>query len=106
MFTINNIQWRVSYVHPLSAYLTRSDGTQTVGMCSSCDYTIYLSDMLEGAFLEKVLCHEMTHAFCMSYGLSIPIEREEWLCDFMSTYGKDIIYLLDNVLQGLEERIS
>lgn len=101
MFTINGIEWSICFVNPTSDKLRRSDGSLTCGVCDFGDRCIYLSDMLQGAFKERVLCHELTHAVCMSWGISIPLEDEEWLCNFMADHGKEIIYLLDELMKNV-----
>lgn len=101
VFSINNRIWRIVFTAPNSPKLRRSDNSLTVGVTDSNDGCIYLSDTLRGAFLERVLCHELTHAVCMSWGISIPIETEEWLCNFMADHGKEIIVLLDKFLYSM-----
>jgi len=107
VFTINNRIWRVMFVNANSDLLRRSNGTITVGVTDGATNCVYLSNLLRGAFLERVLCHELTHAACFSWGISIPIETEEWLCNFMSEHGKEIIYLLDDLLSlSTKKRVS
>ena len=98
MFEINGVRWHLAFVPVSSPYLMRSDGSLTVGMTDGNTNTVYLCDKLRGAFKERVLCHELCHAVCFSWDIHIPIETEEWLCDFMSLHGKEIIYLLDDLL--------
>lgn len=106
MFVINGVEWDVIFVNSGSNKLRRSDGSITVGVTDGNDMCIYLSDMLQGAFLERVLCHELTHAVCMSWGISIPLETEEWLCNFMSEHGKEIIYLLDDLMMNILSMVA
>ena len=98
MFTINGIDWHIRFVDPHSKKLRRSDNSLTVGVTDFTDKCVYLSDTLHGAFLERVLCHELCHCVCMSWNIVIPIDTEEWLCNFMSDHGREIIYLLDDLL--------
>lgn len=97
-FIINGIVWEIEFVNPGSEALRRSDGSTTYGSCYAADRKIYLSDALRGEALERVLCHEITHAVCMAWGISIPLETEEWLCNFMVEHGKEVIYLLDGLM--------
>ena len=74
---------------------------------------IYLTDSLEGTLLETVLIHEIGHALLVSYNLLnmihmavLPdkwIDAEEWLCNFISTYGKEVLEIASNLL-GYEVR--
>lgn len=106
MFFINAIKWRIVFVHPHSNFLKRSDETITVGTTDWNTKTVYLSQKLSGPFLEKVLCHELCHCICFSYNIKIPLETEELLCDFMSVYGKEIIFLLDDLLYTIKQNTA
>lgn len=106
MFTINNIEWDIAFVPPSSKYLKRSDGSKTVGVTDRNVNTIFLSDRLQGAFLRKVLAHELAHCFCFSYSIFIPIDEEERLADWISLYGADLIYLLDELIPMLSTKIA
>ena len=89
------------FVEPNSSDLMRSDKTLTVGVTDFNDRCVYLSNVLRGSFLEKVLCHELVHCFMFSNDIHIDIEQEEFMADWISIYGKDLIYLLDNLMNGL-----
>lgn len=106
MFTINGIHWNILFVDPLSDYLKRSDGSKTVGMTDGNTYTVYLSNMLRGKFLEKVICHELCHCFCFSYNITIDIETEEFMADWISLYGKDLVYLLDSIMSNIVRKTA
>lgn len=100
-FEINGYIWDIFYVPSKSNHLRRSDGSYTVGMTDFAVLRVYLSDRLKGRFLRKVLCHELCHCFMFSYGISIPIEQEEFIADWISVYGEDLIYLLDDLMQAM-----
>lgn len=97
-FFINGIRWKTKFVDVNDARLFRSDGSQTVGMTDWNTRTVYLADNLQGAFLEKVLAHELCHCICFSYNIHIDIEQEEYLADWVSQHGRKVIYLLDELL--------
>lgn len=103
MFTINNIEWDIAFVPPSSKYLKRSDGSKTVGVTDRNVYTVFLSDELQGAFLRRVLAHELCHCFCMVYNIVMPIDEEERLADWISLYGAELIYLLDELMSLLSK---
>lgn len=98
VFEINNRIWRIVFTAPNSPKLRRSDFTLTVGVTDGNDGCIYLSDALRGAFLRKVLCHELVHCFMFSYSIHISIQEEEYIADWVATYGTELITLLDNLL--------
>lgn len=104
-FTINDTTWHIKYVNANNRQLRRSDGTLSVGVTDRNTNTVYLSDMLQGGFLRKVLIHEITHAICMSYDIYLPIEQEEILCDFVATYGDEVFDIVDMVL-GAVRRVG
>lgn len=99
---INGIDWLIMFVEAGSPYLTRSDGSVTLGMTDGRTKTIYLDDNLRGSMLDKVLAHELVHAFMFSYDIRIDIEFEEYIADWISLYGRDLVYLLDNIMQRMK----
>lgn len=103
MFTMNGYQWDVVFVRSNSPELQRSDGSITVGMTDWNKMTVFLSDALRGAFLRKVFIHEVCHVACFSYGISIDIDQEEFLCDFIATYGDEIFGVVDNLFAVLRK---
>ena len=52
---INNIDWLIMFVQSGSPFLTRSDGSVTLGMTDGRTKTIYLDDNLRGLMLDRVL---------------------------------------------------
>lgn len=106
MFQVNGQTWQIRAVRASDSRLRRSDGSATIGVTDNNDKTIYISELLQGAFLDKVICHELTHVFSFEYNLDIPIETEEIIADFMSLYGRDIIYLADSIMSSLVRRIA
>lgn len=105
-FIINNRMWHIEFVNASSEKLHRSDDSLTVGVTDGNDNCVYLSDLLSGGFLKKVLCHELCHCFMMSYNISIPIEQEEFLADWISIYGEDLIYLLDDLMSAMSREVQ
>ena len=100
MFEINGIKWNIEFVSVTSPFLTRSDGSQSVGVTDANTSTVYLSNRLKGAFLRRVMAHELCHCFCFSYDIHMPIEQEEYMADWISLYGSDLVYLLDDILSA------
>lgn len=103
MFTINNEIWNLVKVSRHNPMLMRSDGSRTVGMTDRDTKTIYLADDLRGGFLDKVLCHELCHAFCLSYNVYMDIETEEIVADFLATYGREVFKIADRLLLKIME---
>ena len=100
-FEVNNHTWKIQYEKSNSPNLLRSDGTLTLAVCDNNVKTIYMNNKLEGYMFDKVLCHELTHL----YDYFMDIETEETVADFMSLFGRDIIYLLDDLVKILR-RVS
>ena len=98
MFEINGIEWRIEIVSSSDYHLMRSDGVYSLGVTDGNTSTIYLSNRLRGAILRRVLAHELCHCFCMSYGIHMPIDQEEYLADWISLYGAELVHLLDNLM--------
>lgn len=106
MFSINGTEFDVVYVHPMSRELMRSDGSRTVGMCDLTRRKIFISDMLQGAFLRKVLIHEICHAAMCCYSINMSMEQEELFCDLLATYGDEIIGIADDIFRALKKRVA
>ena len=106
MFEINGIKWNIEFVPVTSLFLTRSDGSQSVGVTDANASTVYLSNRLKGAFLRRVVAHELCHCFCFSFNIHMPMEKEEYLADWVSLYGTDLIYLLDDLMGSLNRKFA
>lgn len=79
--------------------LRRSDGTITLGVTDNNDRTVYMNNRLSYDMFDRVICHELCHVFSFAYNLHIPIEIEEMIADFLSTYGRDVIAVADDILK-------
>lgn len=99
MFQVNGLNWNISLVEPHSPMLRRSDNTITLGVTDNNDRTVYMNNRLSYDMFDKVLCHELCHVFSFAYNLHIPIEIEEMIADFLSTYGRDVIAVADDILK-------
>ena len=100
-FTVNNQMWKVDFVDPNNNNLKRSDNSITLGMTDNNTKTIYINNKLSDYMTDKVLCHELCHVFAFEFDYYMPIETEEIVADFMSLYGRDIVYLLDDLVKVL-----
>lgn len=101
-FEINGVKWDIVFVPPQSDRLKRSDGSRTVGVTFLEENTIYIAKCLKGAFLKRVVAHELVHAFCLSYLIYLNIDEEERLADWVATYGTELVYILDDLIRILE----
>ena len=101
-FVINDTPWETRFVDSGSRFLTRSDGSITIGMTDGNTNTVYLDKHLNGRMLDKVLAHELCHCVMFSYNIYMNIEQEEFLADWFSNYGRDTVYLLDNLMRQLK----
>ena len=105
-FVVNGIEWNLSLVEPYSNNLKRSDNTITLGVTDNNAKTIYINNRLSDAMFDKVLCHELVHVFSFEYNYNIDIQTEEIIADFMSLFGRDIIYLLDDLIKILKKSLG
>lgn len=101
VFFINGVEWHVVFVPSGDANLARSDGSITVGVTDWNDKCVYLSRSLKGAFLRRVMAHELCHCFCFSYEIKMNIEEEERMADWISIYGEDLVYMLDSIMHSI-----
>lgn len=102
-FMMNGIEWNVYKVPAYSDMLRRSDNSYTVGMCDFPKQSIFLCDKLKGQFLRKVFIHEVCHSAVFSYGLDLDAMQEEFLCDFIATYGDEIFEVVDDMFAILKK---
>lgn len=91
--------WMIRYVGNLDVHLFRSDGSLTIGSTDGHRKIIYISDLLRGKRLKRVMTHEICHAFCFEFGYELDMMEEERLCDFVSLYCDDIVSSVYNALQ-------
>lgn len=106
MFIVNGMRWDLQFVSPNSSMLKRSDGSITLGVTDNSLKTIFINKNLYGEKLKKVVCHELTHVFAFEYNYSVDLKTEEIIADFMSLFGRDIIYLADDIMNNLIRRIA
>lgn len=107
-FVMNGYFWRVQEVPPDSPMLVDRTGNHTVATTDPRTQCIYLSDRLEGAFLQRVLLHELGHVVMLSYGLILSIRAnlpqnlwvraEEWCCNLIADYGEEIFSKAHSIL--------
>lgn len=96
-FVLNGRNWRVKTVASDDPMLIDRTGKRTVATTDPSTFIIYLSDQLHGAFLIKVLLHELGHCVMVSYDLLDDIyrvvdpghrvEAEEWICNLIADHG-------------------
>lgn len=101
-FSINGIRWKIIFVDSNNPKLFRSDGSKTVGMTDWNTCSVYIADNLDDDFLDRVLCHELCHCICFSYDIHMDMEQEEFLADWVSLYGRQVIELLDDLLSKIK----
>lgn len=101
--TINGIPWSIRTAPLSSPLLHRADGSATIGMTDGRTHCIYLAEGLRGPLLERVLAHELVHAFMFSHNIKIDLDTEEFMADWVSLYGRDLIYKLDEILQAAKK---
>lgn len=107
-FVLNGDLWRVRFVSPKNPILIDRRNVLTVGVTDPNTMTVYLANNLRGAFLQRVLIHELGHCTLFSFGLLEDIHRmvkkrywieaEEWVCNFIADYGSRIFGIAYSVL--------
>lgn len=106
MFLINGILWNLIFVNPNDERLMRSDGLYSLAVTDLEEKAIFVSSKKKGAYLRKIIAHELCHAFCFSFGVHMPMEQEEYIADWISLYGADLIYLLDDIMSNIQKGVS
>lgn len=106
MFMINNVPWSIIAVPKNDDRLYRGDGSLSVASCDEDTHCIYINNELQGAFLRKVLCHEITHAAMFSYNITLSLDQEELLADLIATYGSEIIDVTNKVFSKIKNGLQ
>lgn len=104
VFTINGENWILQFVRPNSEELRRSDGVYTLGVTDNNTKTVTIAYGISDYMTNKVLCHELVHVYSFENNCNIDIQTEEIIADFMSLYGRDIIYIADSIMSNVMER--
>ena len=102
MIVLNGYVWKVKIVNPNFPILQKPDGKYAVGVCDSNYKIICISNQLRGKAFKEVLCHEIVHAAVSSYGINIDHETEEFLANFISKYGHQIIQVTDRTFKNMK----
>ena len=119
-FTMNGYLWRVCYVNPNDPMLVDRSGTLTVATTDPSTLCVYISNAIQGAFLYRVVIHELGHCAIYSFGLADDIHRmaypeywaeiEEWICNFIADYGQIIFdagaSIFDDIPREIERLIA
>lgn len=98
-FTVNNQEWNLVFVKPNSRNLMRSDGSITIGMTDNNTKTVYINNRLNDYMTDKCLAHELCHVYAFEFDYSMDVETEEIVADFLSLFGRKIIYQLDDLIE-------
>ena len=104
-FTVNGNTWKIQYEKPNSEKLLRSDGTLTLAVCDNSCKTIFINKNMHGYMFDKILCHELTHVYAFEFEYNVDVETEEIIADFLSLFGRQIVYLLDDLMEILKRAI-
>lgn len=78
------------------------DGTPRVGSTWQVHQTIYISDELCDEYAQRVILHELTHAFISATQAKVEGEwSEEDVCEFISIYNPAIYLLAKEIYTAL-----
>ena len=107
-FYMNGLRWNVRWTNSADPILVDRTGSLTVAVTDPDTMTIYLSNQLNGEFLNRVLIHELGHCVMYSYGLIDEIHRmckrrfwidmEEFCANLLANYGNQVFGLTYSIL--------
>lgn len=106
VFRVNNHEWLLKFVKPSNKNLRRSDGSWTFGTTDGNINTVFILNGMSNYMTDKVIVHELSHVHAIEYNYSIPIEVEEIVCDFLSLYGRSVIYIADDIMAKVLNKIA
>lgn len=105
---INGDVWRPQVVDPGDPRLRDRTGSARIATTDPSTRRVYLSRDLRGPFLDRVLLHEAAHCAMVSYGLLDGLHRivpeeswidvEEWACNFLANYGREVVQAVNAAL--------
>lgn len=105
---MNGYFWKVQFVEANDPMLMDRTGKRAVATTDPKSHIVYLSNLLYGDFLMKVLIHELGHCALVSFNLLDDIHRmvkpeywieaEEWVCNFLADYGFKIFSTAFSIL--------
>lgn len=107
---MNDYVWDIRWAPPTSPYLIDRTNTLRLATTDPAEHSIFLSTVLSGDLLRRVLTHELGHATMISYDL-IPsirqfvdrpnwVKAEEWICNFIADYGVEVLSIANEFLKG------
>lgn len=99
MIAINGHAWSIYRVSRFDCNLRRPDGTIALGSTDTQSRSIYIQEGLPEYVTEKVLNHELTHAYMHELGIRIEPMAEELTADFLATYSGDILKISKNIIK-------
>ena len=103
---VNGNIWKLQFVRPSSENLKRSDGSYTFGVTDASVDTVFIMENMSEYMTDKVIMHEITHVHALEYDYYMPIEIEEIVCDFLSLYGRSVVYMADDIMAKILRRIA
>lgn len=100
-FTVNGNEWQLEFVKPSSKELIRSDGSVTIGMTDNLQKKVFINNMLNDYMTDKCFAHELCHVYAFEFDYFMPLDVEETVADFFSLFGRNMVYMLDDLIQVL-----
>ena len=105
---INDYIWKFQFTNPTNYVLIDRTGSLCYATTDPVTKNVYVSNDIFGEFLETVVTHEIGHCVIFSYNLLpvihkmvLPeywIEAEEWMCNFIADYGRQIYAAVYDIL--------
>lgn len=107
-FYLNGYLWHVERVPDDHEMLVDRFGVKRVATTDPVTRCVYLSESLDGDFLNTVFVHELGHCVIFSYGLLDDLhhmvhhkywaDAEEYLCNFVADYGLAMFVIASDIL--------
>lgn len=100
-FKINGLKWEVQFVDEDNESLTYN-GEENLGVTYFGDLEIFLSNNMSDELCEQTVAHELAHAFLFSYGIHLPADDQEAVCDFVGAYFSKIYKLTNRIIKNFK----
>lgn len=102
---INGLHWKIYFIKSRKHFdklSLSSDDEDDMGLTRKSNCSIIINEGLNDDLLIRTVDHEITHAYCWSYGLDqFNNFSEENVADFIESYARNIIRDSDRVIEEL-----
>ena len=95
---------QINHTQPPPSALRQTDGLIRLWVTHKTTKQITKADNVSDYMADKMQYYQLVNVYPFSYGCVIDIETEEIIADFISLYGRNIVYTADKIFNLLEQK--